>query len=133
MKTPITKTLSASLLGTPIETNTLKKIVRQEKGKENADVNPKEASESKIRSNRLAHRPKTNLIMEEQATVLLMKRCGTLEKGQSMDASHHSKFREQFVGPLKKKIVVAFRETFGLTENAEEDSLGALALEGEGC
>nr|TKV97176.1 hypothetical protein SEVIR_9G476900v2 [Setaria viridis] len=74
MKISITKTLSVSLLGTPIETNTLKKIVRQEKGKENADVNPKEASESKRRSNRLAHRPKTNLIMEEQATVLLMKR-----------------------------------------------------------
>lgn len=42
-------------------------------------------------------------MMEEQATMLLMKKCGTLEQGKTADAADHNKFREQFVGPLKKE------------------------------
>lgn len=69
--------------------------------------------------------------MEEHATMLLMRKCGTLERDKTVTPADHSNFREQFMGPLEKKVVTGFRETLSLIENAAEDPLGALALQGE--
>jgi len=66
------------------------------------------------KSLRLANKAKTNLTMEEQATQLLMKKCGVLEPDQVAEEKHHGKFRAQFVDPLQIDTVGGMREMFGL-------------------
>lgn len=56
------------------------------------------------------------MTIEEQATVLLMKKCGTLKEGKQADDNDHKNFREQFVDPPNARVVADFRETFRLTE-----------------
>ena len=85
------------------------------------------------KSLRLANKPKTNLTMEEQATQLLMKKCGVLEPDQVAEEKHHGKFRAQFVDPLQIDTVGGMREMFGLNSEGVDgpDLLGSVALDAE--
>lgn len=99
--TPLTKRIPMAVLSTPLTEN----VVKKGRGKENAGYNPKRIMKIQRKSSRIASRPKTDLTMEEQATMLLMKKYGTLEQGKKPDEanhSNHSRFRETSVEPLHK-------------------------------
>jgi hypothetical protein len=92
-----------------------------QKGKENVPGATPSVQESSRRSARLASKSKSDLTMEEQATLLLMKKCGTLGSGEEA-------FVASFVDPLSQGTVKDLRETFDLDEPGS-DRLGAVALE----
>ena len=133
---PITKELPKLLLPTPQAgvARVEEKTVRcKAKGKENAEAGKNGPSDSMRKSLRLANKPKTNLTMEEQATQLLMKKCGVLEPDQVAEEKHHGKFRAQFVDPLQIDTVGGMREMFGLNSEGVDgpDLLGSVALDAE--
>ena len=82
----------------------------------------------KGKSERIASRPKSNLTMQEQATRLLMKKCGIVDTNKNLEQGQQEKFRQQFVEPMKEMTVQGLRETFWLNGN-EADPLDAIALE----
>lgn len=84
----------------------------------------------KRKSERIASRPKSNLTMQEQATRLLMKKCGIVDTNKNLEEGQQEKFRLQFVEPMKEMTVQGLRETFRLNGN-EADPLDAIALEGD--
>ena len=86
---------------------------------------------SQRKSRRLANRPKSNLTMEEQATMLLMKKCGTLAEVGTVSKEDQAKFREEFVEPLKTVSVSGYRDMFGLSVVDGSNPLSALAVEAE--
>jgi len=87
----------------PVKENKGNKAV----GKENESVHT-----SKRKSERIASRPKSNLIMQEQATRLLMKKCGIVDTNNNLEEGQLEKFRLQFVEPMKEMTVQGLRETF---------------------
>ncbi|OEL21879.1 hypothetical protein BAE44_0017102 [Dichanthelium oligosanthes] len=125
--TPLTKPIPKAILSTP----TLQKTTRKVRGKENTETNKNGETEKKRKSDRIANRPKSDLTMEEQATQLLMKKCGTLEIGKKAQEEDHDNFREQFAEPLKGDAVFGFRDMFGLTDLPAGEALSALALEAD--
>lgn len=95
--------------------------------------NTTSAADSKRSSKRLASRPKCNLTMEEQATQLLMKKCGTLAIDMEVTVAAKEKFITQFTEPLLDPTVGGFRDCFGLPEDGDTDVLSAVALEADCC
>ena len=83
---------------------------------------------SKRKSTRLASRPKSNLTMEQQATTLLMKKCGIFEGQNSNEAPSVQKLSEQFAGTLREDTFTEYREMFGLPAEDDTDYLGAIAI-----
>ena len=78
--------------------------------------------ETKRRGTRLANRSKSTLTMEQQATALLMKKCGILVAQKirkcgilGEDESlvpEVDKFREEFVDPLKGRTVSSYSDVW---------------------
>lgn len=97
------------------------------KGKENLDSSNNEVTDSKRRSGRLANKPKSNLTMEQQATQLLMKKCGTLEGEQA----GIEEFAHEFIAPIQNVTVKGYRGLFGLPEAGEADILHEVAVEAD--
>ena len=60
---------------------------------------------SERRSSRLANKPRSNLSVEEQATALLIKKCGLAENITTLTATDQNKLHTQFVGPLEANVV----------------------------
>ncbi|RLN23877.1 hypothetical protein C2845_PM07G31260 [Panicum miliaceum] len=88
-------------------------------------------AKGKRKSTRLANKPKSNLTMEEQATWLLMKKCGTLDDIGPVSSEEKSRFREEFVEPLAPASVSGYRGMFGLDATDGSNPLSALAVEAE--
>ena len=68
--------------------------------------------------------------MAEQATQLLMKKCGVLEPNKKADEKDHANFRTQFVVPMKPAVVGGMRDTFGLDEGGSHP-LSAVVIDAE--
>ena len=88
----------------------------------------KEQPQTKRKSIRIANKPKIDLTMEQQATVLLMKKCGLVDDGDPMVKDKIAKFPEQFAGKLKEDAVGGYRDLFGLDNVGSADALSALAI-----
>lgn len=86
---------------------------------------------SERRSSRLANKPRSNLSVEEQATALLIKKCGLAENITTPTAADQNKLHTQFVGPLEANVVGGMRDMFGLSEEGAPDKLGALLIDAE--
>ena len=80
------------------------------------------------RSTRLANKPKSALSMEQQATSLLMRKCGLLEEKEVMDSTKEAKFRTQFVDPMLGETETKYRDMFGLQNVEGTDGLSAIAI-----
>ena len=111
--------LPESLLATPIVT----------KNSNNSDSDTIPASVR--RSTRIANRTKSDLTMEQQATVLLMRKCGVLQQDQQPDQEAKEHFSGQFSEPMVPDTVINYREVFGLPLDEGTDSLSALAIHAE--
>lgn len=74
----------------------------------------------------MANKPKTDLTMEQQATTILMKKCGIIE-GSQPTAADEGKFRERFVDPMKDEAVDNIREYLGMQEGGS-DTFSAVAI-----
>ena len=119
MKLLYTKTMTTPLLNTPA----------QKAGQPISENNTRQ--ETKRRSTRLASRPKSDLTIEQQATALLMKKCGTFgEEGEPNQATRED-FTAQFVAPLEKDAVSHYRDVFGLPEGEGADKFAAIAINAE--
>jgi hypothetical protein len=79
----------------------------------------------------LANEPKTALNMEQQATALLMKKCGILKETEAPDQGKEEAFRKQFVDPIQDDTVTSYREAFGLQPAGGTDSFSAIVLHAE--
>ena len=66
--------------------------------------------------------------MEQQATALLMKKCGIFEGQNSNEAPSVQKLSEQFMGTLREDTFTEYREMFGLPAEDGTDYLGAIAI-----
>lgn len=82
------------------------------------------------KNERLANKPKTVLSMQEQATQLLMNKCGILDDKKKPGEADRLNFSVQFTEPLIDKTVEGFRETFGLNE-LQGGPFAALACEAD--
>jgi len=80
------------------------------------------------RSTRLANKPKSALSKEQQATALLMRKCGLLEEKEVMDSTKEAKFRTQFVEPMLGETETKYRDMFGLQNVEGTDGLNAIAI-----
>jgi len=69
--------------------------------------------------------------MEQQATALLMKKCGTLNEDGVPDQTTMAQFTTQFVAPLVDDTVSNYREVFGLPEEGGVNTFAALAINAE--
>lgn len=98
------------------------------KGKEN--VEKAGPTDSHRKSSRLANKPKSNLTMAEQATQLLMKKCGVLVDDKVADEKDNGKFRTKFVVPMEAAVVNGLRDTFGL-DGEGNGPLSAVAIDAE--
>lgn len=81
---------------------------------------------SSRKSARIASKGKNDMTMEEQATALLMKKCGLLQENKLPDSPTRTKFSTQFTEPIEQETVGNLREAFGLA-----DDLGTIALHAE--
>lgn len=84
---------------------------------------------SERRSSRLANKPSSGLSVEEQATALLIKKCGITVSSKSPSVAEQNKFHTTFVGPMEDSVVGGMREAFGLPEGGAEDSLSPLLID----
>jgi hypothetical protein len=66
--------------------------------------------------------------MEQQATALLMKKCGLLEEKEVMEPAKEEKFRTQFVAPMQDDSATNYRDMFGLQIVEGTDSLSAIGI-----
>jgi hypothetical protein len=128
---PLTKEVPKALLPCPSVNNvniSAKAAKNKSKGKENVESGKAGLIDSQRKSIRLANKPKTNLTMAEQATQLVMKKCGVLEAGKVAAEEDHGRFRTQFVEPTKTDTVGDLSETFGISNIGEASPLGAMVL-----
>ena len=86
---------------------------------------------SKRRSTRLANRPKSDLTMEQQATALLMKKCGTLNEDGVPDQTTMAQFTTQFVAPLVDDTVQTTGKCLGCRRKEGSNTFAALAINAE--
>ena len=119
---PYTKKIASAVLATPV-------VKRDADDSQLQTTQP--TRESKRRSTRLANKPKSDLTLEQQATILLMKKCGTFEGQNDKEPPTVEKITDQFVGPLKEDTVSEYRVLFGLPEEGDADSYGAIAIHAE--
>jgi len=87
--------------------------------------------QTKRRSTRLAKRPNSDLPVEQQATALLMKKCGLLQHNQKPSQAAREQFQTQFVNPMVDETIRSYRETFDLPMEEGTDSLSALVIHAE--
>lgn len=87
--------------------------------------------QTKRKSTRIANRPKTGLTMEEQATQLLMKKCGLLEADAVPVEKAKEVFCEKFVDHMESGFVTGLRDMFGISGDDGSNPLQALAVEAE--
>ncbi|RLN32966.1 hypothetical protein C2845_PM03G26320 [Panicum miliaceum] len=80
------------------------------------------------KSERVASRPKKDLTMEQQATLLLTKKCGELEEENRTVAEKIATFPERLTGPLDDDTVGGYRDLFGLKSEGCADAISALAI-----
>ncbi|RLN38860.1 hypothetical protein C2845_PM01G27360 [Panicum miliaceum] len=116
---PFTKKLAKPILDTP----PAKKVC--------SDKQVSAPQDSKRRSTRLANKPKSDLTAEQQATALLMKKCGALGETSKQGSATVEEFTKQFVGPLQDDTVSGCRELFGLPDEEGADPLSAIAIHAE--
>ena len=90
-----------------------------------------ESTQKERRSTRLASKPKSALNMEQQATTLLMKKCGLLQEKEALNQAKEEEFRAKFVQPMEDNMVTNYRDTFGLQVVEGTDCLGAMAIHAE--
>ena len=83
------------------------------------------------RSILLANKPKSALNMEQQATALLMKKCGLLKETEALDQGKEEEFRNQFVDPIQEGTVTSYWEAFGLQLAGGTDYFSAIVLHAE--
>lgn len=114
-----TKKVVKPILGTPASKNA---------GPASEISNQKD---SKRRSTRIASKPKSDLTMEQQATALLMRKCGVLAEGATPDKATEAAFQTRFVEPMVTDTISSYRETFGLPEEGGVDALAALVINAE--
>ena len=91
----------------------------------------KTQSVSKRKSERVANRAPSGLTMEQQATLLLMKKHGEVTVDDKHALEQITKFPEKFTGPLDDDDVGSYRELFGLANVERPDSISALAIHAE--
>jgi len=87
--------------------------------------------QTKRKSTRIANRPKTRLTVEEQATQLLMKKCGLLEADVVPVEKAKGMFCEKFVDHMEPGFVTGLRDMFGISREDGSNPLQALAVEAE--
>lgn len=87
-----------------------------------------ESTQKERRRTRLASKPKSALNMEQQATTLLMKKCGLLQEKEALNQAKEEEFRAKFVQPMEDNMVTNYRDTFGLQVVEGTDCLGAMAI-----
>lgn len=146
----ITKPITRAILGTLPTSQEMLNMLSQGKGVVNAEASKESLSTpftdkmgrsfsgkenevgraSQKKSERLANRPKSDLSMQEQATHLLMKKCGIIQPRKKVDEADHHRFKSQFVEPLMDNAVDGFCEAFGLND-LEGRPLNAMALEAD--
>lgn len=116
---PFTRKIAKPVLGTP-------------PAKPTADKEPVSTQlDSKRKSKRLACKPKSDLTIEQQATALLMKKCGILSESERKRAATIEEFTEQFIGHMENDMVTGYRDLFGLPKEGGADPLGAIAIHAE--
>ncbi|CAL5049708.1 unnamed protein product [Urochloa decumbens] len=81
------------------------------------------------RTPRIVPKGASDLSLDDQATVLLMKTSGVISDEETVDAVAQEKFGTQFAEPLTENVVGDMRVTFGIQKEA--DLLGALAIDAE--
>ena len=124
IKRPVLQTPVAKLRATSAAKKRMDTLIPQ---KENLGS----TTRSERRSLRLANKPRSNLSVEEQATALLIKKCGLAENITTPTAADQNKLHTQFVGPLEANVVGGMRDMFGLSEEGAPDKLGALLIDAE--
>lgn len=127
-KISFAKKLTDSLLPQPELTVAKGKAVRNTDN--NLQHSKKETPASR-KSARIASKKKPDLTMEEQATALLMRKCGLLDENKIPNSETHNKFRAHFIEPLEQQTVGNVRETFGISEGNGADVLGVIAINAE--
>lgn len=120
-----TKKVTNAVLGSPVAQSVKK--TSKSKGEINVDA----VLETPRRSNRLANKPKSDLNMEQQATILLMKKCGTYDEDDLVAPEKGEQLGQKFVEPLDEELVENLRETFGLPKVGEAGCLAAIAVNAE--
>ena len=98
IKRPVLQTPVAKLRATSAAKKRMDTLIPQ---KENLGS----TTRSERRSSRLANKPRSNLSVEEQATALLIKKCGLAETITTPTAADQNKLHTQFVGPLEANVV----------------------------
>ena len=86
---------------------------------------------SERRSVRLASKLTSGLTVEEQATALLLKKCGVSVAASIPTTAEQIQFHQTFLGPLQHEVLGDMREAFGLPEGEAADSLGPLLIDAE--
>lgn len=124
IKRPVLQTPVAKLRATSAAKKRMDTLIPQ---KENLGS----TTRSERRSSRLANKPRSNLSVEEQATALLIKKCGLAENITTPTVANQNKLHTQFVGPLEANVVGGLRDMFGLSEEGAPDKLGALLIDAE--
>lgn len=72
---------------------------------------------------------RTNLSIDEQATMLLMQASGIIDADGPITDDAHQKLGEQFVDPLHDEPVAGMRSALGLPGNGQDDVLSVLVGE----
>lgn len=81
------------------------------------------------RSKRLASKPPSNLSLEEQATALLIRKCGISGPSTMPSAAEPNRFHTRFVEHMEGEVVQGIREVFGLPEDGVANSLSPLLID----
>jgi hypothetical protein len=113
---PYLKKIESPILATPVPK------------KRAAPTNTNTTEKKDRRSTRLANKPKSALNMEQQATTLLMRKCGLVDETEVPDQAKEEMFITQFTQPIQDSTVASSRETFGLQSVEGTGCLGAIAI-----
>ncbi|CAN6215608.1 unnamed protein product [Urochloa humidicola] len=70
--------------------------------------------------------------IDEKATTLLMKSSGIISDNEPITESAHLHFGNQFVAPMKEKLIGDMRVTFRMTDNDGPDLFSTLVGDAEG-
>ena len=88
-------------------------------------------SQTKRKSTRLASKPRSGLTMEQQATALLLKKCGAADDAAGPAHVAQTTLATKFVAPIVKDTVSNYRDLFGLPEGDGADKFAAITIDAE--